>query len=149
MSLQEKLAEDQNTALKGGDQVTLSTLRLLRSAIHYAEVERRSPLDDDGILSVIAKQVKQRRESIEEFTKGNRPDLAEKELSELTVLQRYLPPQASREEVEAVARQVIQETGASRRQDMGKVMPQVVSRLKGKADGRLISQVVQELLSQA
>jgi len=93
MSLQEKLAEDQKAALKAGDQTTLSTIRLLRSAIHYAEVERRGPLDDDGILSVIARQVKQRRESIEEFRKGNRPDLAEKEQSELAVLQRYLPPE--------------------------------------------------------
>lgn len=149
MSLQEKLADDQKAAMKSGDQVKLSTLRLLRSAIHYVEVERRGTLDDEGVLSVIARQAKQRRESIEEFKKGNRPDLVEKEEAELAILQEYLPAQASREEVETVVRQVILETGARGKQDMGKVMPQVISKLRGKADGRLISQVVQELLSQA
>lgn len=147
MNLQEKLAEDQKGALKGGHQLRLSVLRLLRSAIHYAEVERGGPLDDEAVLGVIAKQVKQRRESIEEFGKGQRPDLVEKEEAELAILQEYLPPQASQEEVQAVALQVISEVGARGRQDMGKVMPQVLSRLRGKADGRLVSQVVQELLS--
>lgn len=149
MSLTEKLADDQKAALKSGEETTLSTIRLLRSAIHYAEVDRRGPLDDDAVLSIIVRQVKQRRESIEEFKKGQRPDLVEKEEAEIAVLQRYLPAQASREEVEAVALQVISETGAHGKQDMGKVMPQVISRFRGKADGRLISQVVQELLSQS
>lgn len=148
MSLQDKLAEDQNNALKSGDQVRLSVLRLLRSAIHYQEVERRDKLDDEAVLTVIAKQVKQRRESIEEFNKGNRPDLAAKEQSELEILQEYLPPQASREDVESVVRQVIAETGASGRQDLPKVMPKAMAMLRGKADGRLVSQIVQELLSQ-
>ncbi len=122
-------------------------MRLLRSAIHYAQVESGGPLDDEAVLSVIGKQVKQRRESIEEFGKANRPDLVAKEQAELEVLQVYLPPQASREDVLAIAREVIAETGARGKQDLGKVMPQMMSKLRGKADGRLISQVVQELLS--
>lgn len=147
MTLKETLEDDQKTALRSGDQLRLSVTRLLRSAIHYVEVDRGGSLDDEGVLGVIAKQAKQRRESIEEFRKGRRPDLVEKEEAELAVLQGYLPAQASREEVEAVARQVISEVGARGKQDMGKVMPQVISRLRGKADGRLVSQVVQELLS--
>ncbi|MDO8688452.1 MAG: GatB/YqeY domain-containing protein [Dehalococcoidia bacterium] len=148
MSLQEKLAEDQTAAMRSGDRVRLGVIRLLRSAIHYAQVESGSPLDDDAVLSVIGKQVKQRRESIEEFGKGNRPDLVAKEQTELEILQTYMPPQASREDVLAIAREVIAETGARGKQDLGRVMPQMMSRLRGKADGRLISQVVQELLSQ-
>ncbi len=147
MTLKETLENDQKAALRSGDQLRLSVTRLLRSAIHYVEVDRGGSLDDEGVLGVIAKQAKQRRESIEEFRKGRRPDLVEKEEAELAVLLGYLPAQASREEVEAVARQVISEVGARGKQDMGKVMPQVISRLRGKADGRLVSQVVQELLS--
>lgn len=147
MTLKERLEEEQRAALRGGEQLRLSVLRLLRSAIRYAEVERGGLLDDEGVLVVIAKQAKQRRESIEEFRKGQRPDLVEKEEAELAILQSYLPAQASKEEIGAVARDVIAEVGAWGKQDMGKVMPQVISRLRGKADGRLVSQIVQELLS--
>lgn len=148
MTLKDRLDEDQKAALRSGEQLRLSVLRLLRSAIHYAEVDRGSPLDNDGVMAVLIKQAKQRRESIEEFRKGNRPDLADKEAAELAVLQEYLPSQASREEVEAIARQVISEVGARGKQDLGKVMPLVIAKLRGKSDGRVISQVVQELLSQ-
>ena len=147
MSLKERLEEDQKAALRSGEQLRLSVLRLLRSAIHYAEVERGGPLEDDDVLTVISRQVKQRRESIEEFRKGQRPDLVEKEEAELAILQGYLPAQASREELESIAQQVISEVGARGGQDMGKVMPQVMARLRGRADGRLVSQVVQDLLS--
>lgn len=148
MTLKDRLDEDQKAALRSGEQLRLSVLRLLRSAIHYAEVDRGGLLDDDGVMAVLIKQAKQRRESIEEFRKGNRPDLADKEAAELAVLQEYLPSQASREEVEAIARQVISEVGARGKQDLGKVMPLVIANLRGKSDGRVISQVVQELLSQ-
>lgn len=147
MSLKERLEEDQKAALRSGEQLRLSVLRLLRSAIHYAELERGGPLEDDDVLTVISRQVKQRRESIEEFRKGQRSDLVEKEEAELAVLQGYLPAQASGEELESIAQQVISEVGARGRQDMGKVMPQVMARLRGRADGRLVSQVVQDLLS--
>ncbi|MDP2728633.1 MAG: GatB/YqeY domain-containing protein [Dehalococcoidia bacterium] len=148
MTFQQRLAEDQKAAQKSGDQLRLSVLRLLRSAIHYSEVDRGGSLDDEEVLVVVAKQIKQRRESIEEFKKGQRPDLVGKEEAELAILQEYLPPQASREEVKAVAAQIISEVGARGRQDIGKVMPQVISRFRGKADGRLISEIVQELLSE-
>ncbi|MDP2936521.1 MAG: GatB/YqeY domain-containing protein [Dehalococcoidia bacterium] len=148
MTLKDRLDEDQKAALRSGEQLRLSVLRLLRSAIHYAELDRGGLLDDDGVMAVLSKQAKQRRESIEEFRKGNRPDLADKEAAELAILQEYLPSQASREEVEAIARQVISEVGARGRQDLGKVMPLVIAKLRGKADGRVISQVVQEFLSQ-
>jgi hypothetical protein len=148
MSLQERLLADLKEAMRGGEERRRSVIRLLRSAIHYAEVEKGKPLDDQEVVGVIAKQVKQRRESIEEFRKGQRPDLVEREEAELALLLEYLPPQASREEVEEVARRAIAETGAQGRRDMGKVMPIVMGQMKGRAEGRLVSEVVQTLLSE-
>ena len=112
-----------------------------------AAIAKQAELADSDILGVLAKEARQRQESIEAFKQGNRSDLAAKEETELAILQGYLPAQASREELESIAQQVISEVGARGRQDMGKVMPQVMARLRGRADGRLVSQVVQDLLS--
>ena len=149
MSLKEQLANDLADALRQGDDTRKSTIRMLMSAINTEEVagaERRE-LGDDEMLKVVAKQVKQRRDSIEEFNKAGREELAEKEAAEMKVLQAYMPGQAGREEIEAEARKVIDEVGASGPQDKGKVMQAIMPRLAGRAEGRDINDVVTQLLS--
>jgi uncharacterized protein YqeY len=145
-TLKERFQSDLADAMRSRDETRKSALRMLIAAVKNAEIEARSPLDDDATMAVVQKQAKQRRESILEFTKGNRPDLVAKEEGELAVLETYLPQQASREEVEAAARTQIAETGASGARDIGKVMPPLVKQFAGRADGRLINEVVRELL---
>ena len=149
MSLKEQLANDLADALRQGDDTRKSTIRMLMSAISTEEVagaERRE-LGDDEVLKVVARQVKQRRDSIEEFNKAGRDDLAEKETAEMKILRTYMPEQAGREEIEAVARKVIDEIGATGPQDKGKVMQAIMPRLAGRAEGRDINEVVTQLLS--
>jgi uncharacterized protein YqeY len=117
------------------------------SAIHNAEIARQAPFDDSDILGVISKEVKQRRESIEAFKQGNRPDLVNKEEAEMAILQGYLPQQMTRQQIVEAARKVIAEVGAASPADKGKVMPRLIAQLKGRAEGREINEVVSELLS--
>ena len=117
------------------------------AAIKNAEIARQAALEDGDILGVIAKEVRQRKESIEAFKEGGRQELVAIEEAEMTVLEQYLPKQMSRDEITAEARRVIEEVGAESIRDKGKVMPQLIARLKGKADGREINEVVTELLS--
>ena len=117
-----------------------------RAAIKNAEIARQTDLEDADILGIIAKEVRQRKESIEAFKQGDRQDLAAQEEAEIAVLEQYLPKQMTREEVTAEARKVIEEVGAQGIRDKGKVMPQLIAKLKGKADGREINEVVTELL---
>ncbi|MDP3062480.1 MAG: GatB/YqeY domain-containing protein [Chloroflexota bacterium] len=138
---------DQKQALKQGDRVKLSTLRLLRSAIEYEEISRGKELDDSGVQEMVARQVKQRHESIEAFQKGNRQDLVSKEEAELKVLLAYLPQQMGRDEVRALAQKVIAEVGARGPTDKGKVMGRLMPQVKGKAEGSLVNQVVTEMLA--
>jgi hypothetical protein len=145
--LKQKLAEDLKQALKGGDKVKRSVLRLVLAAIKNAEIARQVTLDDADILGVIAKEVRQRRESIEAFTQGNRQDLVAQEEAELAILNQYLPQQMSREEIIVEARRVIEQVGAQGPGDKGKVMPKLIAQLKGRADGREINAVVTELLA--
>lgn len=146
MSLQDKLLDDLKAAMRQHDDTRVSTLRMLRSACNYAEIEKRCTLDDAGVLSVIEKDVKRHRESIEAFQKGNRPELAAKEEAELQILLTYLPKQLSRDEIVAAAREAIAQVGATGKGEMGKVMGVLAPRMKGKADGRLVSQIVTDLL---
>ncbi len=148
MSLKDQIASDLKQALKQGDETRKSTLRLLISAVHNAEIEKGAEIDDGGVLALIVKQVKQRHDSAEEFRRGNRQDLVDKEESEAVILQAYLPPAMSREDVEAAARKVIAEVGAQGPRDMGKVMGPLTAQLRGRADGAEISAVVRELLAQ-
>ena len=134
-------------ALRSGDKVKLSTIRLLLSAVKYTEIARQTALTDADILGVIAKEVKQRQESILAFKQGNRPDLVAKEEAEMAILVAYLPRQMTRDEIIAEARRVIAEVGAKGIGDKGKVMPKIIAELKGKADGREINNIVTELLS--
>jgi uncharacterized protein YqeY len=145
--LQQKLMDDLKRAMKGGDRVRSSVIRLTMAAIKNTEIARQSSLNDSDILGVIAKQVKQRQESIESFKQGKRPDLVAQEEAEMAILNEYLPQQMSREEVIVEARRVIAELGAVGPGDKGKVMPQLIAQLKGRADGRVINEVVTELLS--
>ena len=133
--------------MRQGDKQRRDTLRLVLSSLHNAEIDARGDLDDDGVLSVLTKEAKQRRESIEEFRKGGREEKAAEEEAELEVISGYLPEALSREEVLAAAKEVIQESGASSMKDIGKVMPTLMQRLQGRADGREASDVVRELLS--
>lgn len=148
MPLKDQIAADLKQALREGDETRKRSLRLLLSVVHNAEIEKGATLDDSGVLGVIAKQVKQRRESADEFRRGNRQDLVDKEESEAAILQAYLPPAMSREEIEAAACAVIAEVGAEGPRDMGKVMGPLTAQLRGRADGAEISAVVRELLSQ-
>jgi uncharacterized protein YqeY len=121
---------------------------MLLSAIHYAEIDKRAPLDESEIIGVIAKDAKQHRESILAFQQGNRQDLVDKETAELAIIEKYLPRQISRDEIVAAARKVIEEVGAQGPRDKGKVMGKLMPQLKGKAEGQIINEVVNELLSQ-
>jgi uncharacterized protein YqeY len=145
--LQDKLAADLKQAMKARDKTRLEALRMLRAAIKNTEIAQQKTLEDGDILAVIAKEVRQHRESISEFQKGNRQDLVAKEEAELNILLEYLPRQMSRDEITAAARQVIQEVGARGPGDKGKVMQKLMPQLKGKAEGRDVNEAVTELLS--
>ena len=146
VSLKERLNTDLRQAMKSGDNVRRSVIRLLLAAIQNAEIAKRANLEESDILGIIAKEARQRQESIDAFKQGNRQDLVAKEEAELAVLKEYLPQQMSREEVIEAARQVIEEVGAQGPGDKGKVMPKLIAQLKGRADGREINAIVTELL---
>jgi uncharacterized protein YqeY len=147
MSLKEQLNQDMKTAMKGKQTDRLSTIRQLRSAIKNKEIELRQEIDDSTILAVISTLVKQRRESAELYRSNDRPELADKEEAELAVLQQYLPAQLSEDELRALVAEVISTTGATSLKDIGRVMPVVMAKTKGSAEGRLVNQVVRELLA--
>jgi len=149
VSLAERLRADLNRATKAGDKTCVSTIRLLIANINNAQIAKGkdSPLDEGDILTVIQKQARQHRESIEAFAKGSRGDLVAKEEAELKVLLEYLPQQMPKDEIAAVARKVIEEVGARGPADKGKVMSKVMAQLKGKAQGAEVNAVVSELLA--
>ncbi len=147
MSLKERLAADLKDAMRQRDERRRDTLRMALAALHNAEIEARGELDEDATLAVLSKEAKTRRESIEEFKKGSRQDLVDKEMEELEVISTYLPQQLSRDDIVTAARQVIEEAGASGMKDLGRVMPVLMERLRGRADGRTVNEVVRELLA--
>ncbi len=147
VGLRQKLSDDLKQAMRGGDKVRRLVIRLVMAAIKNAEISKQADLDDTDILGIIAKEVRQRRESIEAFKQGERRDLVAQEEAELTILNEYLPRQMTREEILSAARQVIERVGAQGLGDKGKVMPQLIAQLKGRADGREINAVVTELLT--
>ena len=145
--LKEKLNGDLKQAIKGGDKVRRSVLRLVMAAIQNAEIARRAALEDSDVLAIISKEARQHQESIEAFKQGNRQDLVAQEEEELAILQEWLPQQMTREEIMTEAQRVIAEVGAQAPSDKRKVMPKLIAQLKGRADGREINAVVSELLS--
>jgi hypothetical protein len=147
MSLKEQLANDLKDAIRQRDEPRKTAIRMATWAIKNAEVEKGAALSEADVLTIVGKEAKQRRESIAEFEKAERRDLAEKERAELEFLQSYLPAQMSRDEIAEAAREVIAEVGAGGPGDKGKVMPVLIGRLAGRAEGREINEVVTELLA--
>ena len=147
MSIKDKLMQDLQDAMRSGDELRKSTIRMARSAIKNAEISRMGELDDAGVQEVLRKEIKQRRESADEYARGGRADLAEKESAEAALLEGYVPGEMSEEEIAGEVRAIIAEVGATGPKDMGKVMPAAMARLRGRADGRAINQVVTRLLS--
>lgn len=146
MSLKEQLKQDTIDASKSGDNRKRDILRMVQAAIKQVEIDDRVTLDDAGVEQVLTKQAKQRRESIAEYTKAGRDDLVEQEQYELEIIEAYLPQMMSREEIEVLVKQAIADTGATSSKDMGKVMGKLMPQVKGKADGRLVNEVVRDLL---
>ena len=147
MSLKSQITEDMKTAMKAGDKERLKAVRLMLAAIKQIEVDKRIELDDTAVLAVLTKMVKQRRDSIEQFEKGNREDLAEIERAEITVLKSYLPEQLGADELAAMVDEVIQASGAESIRDMGKVMGQIKAKAAGRADMGALSTLVKERLN--
>jgi uncharacterized protein YqeY len=147
MSLAERLVDEMKQAMKSNDKVRLSTIRMIRSAVKNKEIDLRNTLDDAEILRVIQGMVRKSEDSIEQFKAGGRMDLVEKETKEIEILKSYLPQALSREDVARIIDESIQETQASSLKDIGKVMKSVMPKLSGKADGKLINQLVKERLS--
>jgi len=147
MHLAEQLSEDLKQALRQHDAPRKTAIRMVRAAIQNAEIAKGGSLDDAEILALIGREVKKRRESIELFAKGGREDLVAEETEQLDILAQYLPKQMTPEEIAAAAQQVIAEMGADSLAQMGPVMRALMSNLKGKADGKLVNQVVRQLLA--
>ena len=148
MTSQDRLAQDMKTAMLAKDANRLSTLRLLKSALGYAQLERKTEkLSGGDFLAVVQKEVKKRRDAIEQYEKGGRPELAEKEKKEIPVLESFLPKPFSPEELEQLIKATIQELGAASKKEMGPVIKAVQAKAAGRADGRSISAVVGRLLS--
>jgi uncharacterized protein len=149
MALKETISQDLKNAMKSGEKLRLETLRTIRAALMEKEIEKRgsgNPMSPEDELGVLTTAAKKRKESIEQFQNGGRPELAEQERQELAIIQEYLPKQMSQEELEKAVRDIVSQTGATGPGDFGKVMPQVMKQLKGKADGRLIQETVKKLL---
>ncbi len=149
MGLKQKLEKDLKEALRNKDERRKTTLRLALASIHNAEIAKGEELDDSGVIGVLSKEAKQRRESASQFAEGGRQDLVTQEEDELRILMEYLPAQVSEEEIEAQARAVIAEVGATSMAQMGDVMRVLMPQLKGKADGQMVSAVVKAILSDA
>jgi uncharacterized protein YqeY len=148
-ALKQKLNEDLRQSMKSGNKVKVGTLRLLLSAVRYGEIAKQvEEFTDADIYGVLAKEIKQRHESIDAYKLGNRPDLVSQEEAELAVLQSYMPQQATPEEIKTEAKKIITEVGAQSIRDKGKVMPKLINQFKGKADGKVINDIVTELLNQ-
>ncbi len=147
MTLLERLAQELKNALLARDAERLSTLRLLKSAVGYAQIERKTDtLPDAEVVTIIHKELKKRREAVEQYDKGGRPELAAKESREITVLESFLPRPLSSEELEQLVRDAIQETGAVGRKQMGQVIKAVQAKAAGRAEGKVISEQVTKLL---
>ena len=146
MSLMELLTADMKAAMKQGEKARLSVIRLVRGAVRQEEIDGKKTLNDDEIINVIAKEVKMRRDSIEEFERGKRVDLVEKTKAEIDILTSYLPAQLSPDEVKQIAEKAVAEVGAATAKNMGKVMSVLMPRIKGRADGKLVNEIIHSLL---
>jgi uncharacterized protein YqeY len=142
----EQINNDFKDAMRAKNEIVVGALRILKSEIKNAEIEKHAELTEDEVMKVIAKKVKQHKDSIERFKSGNRQDLVDHEEAQMAVLQKYLPQQMDEDQVRALVKAVITETGASQN-DFGKVMKEVLARAKGQTDGSVVSKIVKEELS--
>ncbi len=149
MSLKDRLVEDMKAAMKAKEEgkVRLSVIRMARAAIKNAEIDKRQDFNDNQVTEVLARELKMRRDSIEEFAKANRMDLVTGLKEEVAILMEYLPQQLSEDEIRSIAKEIIAETGAQDIKDLGKVMGSITPRTKSRADGKLVNQIVRELLN--
>ena len=147
MALKERLDAELKTAMKEKDALKLSVIRMLKSAVKYREIELMKPLDDAGIHAVISSEVKRRRDAVEQYKAGNRPELAAKEEAEIAILQGYLPKQLSQEELRAKVEAAVAAVGAQGMKDMGKVMKALLPEVQGRAEGSVVSELVKARLS--
>ena len=147
MEFKARLAEDLKSALRTGDKLRTSVIRLLSARIKNLEVEKRGPLTDPEVIQAISASCKQRHEAIEQFRRGGRQDLVDKETAELTILQSYLPAALGPEELHTLVREAIRESKASSPREMGKVMALLMPKVTGRADGKIVSALVREMLS--
>ncbi|MDQ1912929.1 GatB/YqeY domain-containing protein [Paenibacillus sp. GD4] len=147
MSLSDRLNEDMKLAMKSQDKFKLSVIRMVRAAIKNVEIDQRRTLDEEEVLDILNREIKQRRDSLQEFEKAGRDDLAHDLKAEIAVLMDYMPQQLTEEEVKAIVQQTIQEVGASSKADMGKVMGALMPKVKGRADGKLVNGFVSQFLS--
>lgn len=146
MSLKEQLLEDMKDAMKKKDTVRKNAIQMARAAILQTEKDNRITLDDDGVTDVIAKEVKKRRDVLPEYERSGREDLVRDLKVEIDTLMKYLPQQLTEEELEAIVRQTVEETGASSPRDMGRVMQAVMPKVRGRADGKIVNAIVKKVL---
>lgn len=146
--LYEQIGKDYVTAMKARDQVKSSTLNFLRAALKNVIIDKRvETLNDEEVVSIIKKQIKQRQDSIAQYQSGGRPELADKELAELTILKTYLPNELSQEQIENIVKEAVKEVGATSLKDMKQVMAAVMAKTNGQADNRLVSEIVKKVLA--
>jgi uncharacterized protein YqeY len=146
MSLKEQLTADMKEAMKNKEKERLAVIRMVRGAIRQQEIDGQKELGEDDVIAVISKEVKMRRDSIEEFQKGGREDLVEKTQAEIDVLLPYLPAQLSEDEVRELVKAAVEQTGAATPKDMGKVMGVLMPKVKGRADGKMVNTIVKSFL---
>ena len=147
MSIKDTLTNDMKEAMKAKEKDRLAVIRMVRGAIKQIEIDSKQELDDEAVIGVISKEVKMRKDSVEEFKKGGREDLVAKTEAEIAVLMPYLPQQLSEDEVRALVKEAVEQIGAASPKDMGKVMGALMPKVKGKADGKLVNTLVKEALA--
>ncbi|SDT36435.1 hypothetical protein SAMN05444162_3986 [Paenibacillaceae bacterium GAS479] len=146
MSLSQRLDDDMKQAMRDKDKFRLTTIRMVRAAVKNLEIDLKRPLEDSEVLDIVSREIKQRKDSLQEFQKASRDDLVKDVAAEIDIISVYLPTQLTEEEIKAIVEQTIQETGASSKADMGKVMSALMPKVKGRADGKLVNQAVQQFL---
>jgi uncharacterized protein len=146
MSLSERLNEDMKQAMRSQEKFKLSVIRMVRSAVKNVEIDQRRTLDDSEVLEILTRELKQRKDSLQEFQKAGRDDLVEDLTKEIAIIAEYMPEQLSEAELKAIVEETVREVGASSKADMGKVMNALMPKVKGRADGKLVNQLVQQQL---
>ncbi|CAM4519785.1 hypothetical protein FHS16_001165 [Paenibacillus endophyticus] len=147
MNLSERLTDDMKQAMKNQDKFKLSVIRMMRASVKNLEIDLKRPLDDSEVLDILSREIKQRKDSLQEFKKASRDDLVAGLVVEIEIISQYLPEQLTEEEIQEIVTQTIHELGASSKADMGKVMSALLPKTKGRADGKLVNQLVQQHLN--